>query len=263
VSDYQQAIDILAFIQRHPGHASQKPHGRRYGASGEALPAGHKRKDVVKGNKGKGGGGGDSAAANGKTNVDSADSKAAGSQGPVRNYKFQKNDRKMLEHYDIGAECRQNPGPCAGITAYTKDSGGIINSHLRGKLKDDNPNKVKSAEKATKQLDKAFEVMPTVPENMKVARFVNSDVAGQMSPGTIFKDKGFISTTLDQDLDFEGYEGTTDWKIHINVPKGSKGIYVAGKSKFPGEQELLLPRGSQMLVTGKDPSTKTIYADYQ
>ena len=121
MSDYQQAIDLLAFVQRHPGHASQKPHGRRYGG----------------------------------------------------------------------------------------------------------------------------------------------DVAAMMQPGVTFRDKGFISTTINPDLAFESYDGEADWKIHINVPKGSKGIYVAEKSNYAWEKELLLPRNSEMRVTGKDSKTKTIYADYQ
>lgn len=33
MSDYRQAIDLLAFIQRHPGHGDQKVHGRRGGGS--------------------------------------------------------------------------------------------------------------------------------------------------------------------------------------------------------------------------------------
>lgn len=46
-----------AMVFRHPGHGSQKVHGRRYGASGEVLEVGkYKRQDVVAGGKGKGGG---------------------------------------------------------------------------------------------------------------------------------------------------------------------------------------------------------------
>lgn len=52
--DYQTAIDTLAYIQRHPGHATQKVHGHRYGAGGERLePGKYKIKDIVKGSKGK------------------------------------------------------------------------------------------------------------------------------------------------------------------------------------------------------------------
>lgn len=40
-------VDVL--VIKHPGHASQKVHGHRYGAGGDKLEAGHKRKDVVSG----------------------------------------------------------------------------------------------------------------------------------------------------------------------------------------------------------------------
>ena len=112
------------------------------------------------------------------------------------------------------------------------------------------------------KLDEAFETMPRTPEDMKVARFVRGDVAGMMTPGATFKDNGYVSTTINPDLAFESFEGEADWKIHIEVPKGSKALYIAEKSEYPWEKELLLPRGSQMKVTGKDPVTKTITATY-
>lgn len=40
-------IDVL--VIKHPGHGSQKVHGNRFGAGGEKLEAGHKRKDVMGG----------------------------------------------------------------------------------------------------------------------------------------------------------------------------------------------------------------------
>lgn len=252
MNEYQQAIDLLAFIQRHPGHASQKPHGRRYGASGEVLPSGHKRKDVVTGGskaaQGRGKGGG-------------------ASQEAAKSYDFPKDDKGIRQHYDLKSNCKSNKDACKGIADYTYDDSSVINNHLRGKLKGNDSiahqNKVRSAQETVKRLDKAFEVMPRVPEDMKVARFVSSDVANMLNPGTSFKDKGFVSTTIKSDLEFESYDGKSDWKIHINVAKGSKGIYVKDQSTRKYENELLLPRGSEMKVTGKDPKTKTIYADYQ
>lgn len=238
MSDYRQAIDLLAFIQRHPGHASQKPHGRRYGASGEVLAKGYKKKDVVRGNKGKGG---------------SSAKEAGGS------YDFPKDDKGLKSHYNLTEKCKKQKAACEGISSYADDDKSVINNHLRGKATD----RIGEVYGQVQKLDQAFEVMPRVPEDMKVARFVKGDIADMMQPGAVFKDKGFISTTINPDLAFESYDGEADWKIHINVPKGSKGIYVAEKSNYAWEKELLLPRNSEMKVTGKDPATKTIYADYQ
>lgn len=243
MNEYRQAIDILAFIQRHPGHASQKPHGRRYGASGEALAAGHKKKDVVTGG---------SKAAQGRV-------KGGGTGGSSKEAGFLKDDKGIKSHYNLTEKCKKQKAACEGISSYADDDKSVINNHLRGKATD----RIGEVYGQVQKLDQAFEVMPRVPEDMKVARFVKGDIADMMQPGAVFKDKGFISTTINPDLAFEAYDGEADWKIHINVPKGSKGIYVAEKSNYAWEKELLLPRNSEMKVTGKDPATKTIYADYQ
>jgi len=227
-----------AMVFRHPGHGSQKVHGRRYGASGEVLETGkYKRKDVVAGGKGKGGGGSTEAA---------------------RSYDFPKDDKGLKKHYNLKETCKKQKAACEGISDYSKDDSSEINRHLRGQTTEN----IGEVYAKVQKLDKAFEVMPRTPEDMKVARFVRGDVAGLMTPGTTFKDNGFISTTIDPDMSFESFEGEADWKIHIAVPKGSKAIYVAEKSQYPWEQELLLPRGSQMRVTGKDPKTKVITAEY-
>ena len=236
MNDYRQAADLLAFIQRHPGHGSQKPHGRRYGASGEVLATGYKKKDVVAGNKGKGG---------------------ASAQGE-KSYDFPRDDKGLKKHYNLTEKCKKQKTACEGITSYADDDKSVINNHLRGKATD----RIGEVYEQVQKLDEAFEVMPRVPEDMKVARFVKSDVASMMQPGTVFKDKGFISTTINPDLAFESYDGEADWKVHINVPKGSKGIYVAEKSNYAWEKELLLPRGPQMKITKSDPATKTLYAEY-
>ena len=93
--NYQAAIDTLAFIQRHPGHGSQKVHGHRYGAKGERLePGKYKKKDVVKGGKGKAGGG--------------SASEEAGS------YDFPKDDKGLKEHYNLTERCKKAQKACEG-----------------------------------------------------------------------------------------------------------------------------------------------------
>lgn len=235
------------FVQRHPGHVSQKPHGRRYGAGGEVLPKGHKRGDAVKGGKGAGG---------------------VKKEEPKKSYQTLKNDKEIKKHYDLKSNCKKNKDACEGISDYTNDDASVINNYLRkGEMKGDPSsvsykNQLRSTKEAVDNLDKAFEVMPRVPEDVQVTRFVSSDVADMLNPGVAFQDKGFVSTTIKPDLEFESYDGNSDWRINIGVPKGSKGIYIKDKSVRPSENELLLPRGSQMKITGKDPKTKTVYAEY-
>lgn len=239
---------FTAFVERHPGHASQKPHGRRYGAGGDLLPKGHKRGDAVKG--GKSGGGG------------------VKKEAPKKSYQTLRNDKEIRKHYDLKSKCKQNKSACEGISDYTYDDASVINNYLRrGEMRGDSSsvsykNQLRNTKEAVDNLDKAFEIMPRVPEDIQVTRFVSSDVANMLNPGIEFQDKGFVSTTIKPDLEFESYDGNSDWKINIGVPKGSKGIYVKDKSVRPSENELLLPRGSQMKITGKDPKTKTVYAEY-
>lgn len=235
----QDATNLIAMIYRHPGHPSQKVHGHRYGTGGDLLGTGHKKKDVVAG--------GPAGAASRKK-----DAPGGG------DYSFPKDDKGLRSHYNLKEKCKKQQAACAGITKYADDDKSVINNHLRGKASD----QIAEVYESVQALDKAFEVMPTVPENIKVARFVKKDVADMMTAGATFKDKGYVSTTIDPDLAFEAYDGEADWKISINVRKGSKGIYVAEKSNYSWEQELLLPRNSQMRVTKKDAKTKTIYADY-
>ena len=182
---------------------------------------------------------------------------------------FPKDDKELKSHYDLKSNCKGNGAACKGIKDYTDDDASLINGHLRGTLNERSlggeiarQNKLRNIQETTKNLDKAFEVMPKVPANMMVARFVSKDLADQLKPGTVFRDKGFVSTTINKHLKFESYDGKSDWKIHINVSKGSKGIYVKDKSTRPNENELLLPRGSRMRITHSDPATKTVYADY-
>lgn len=234
-----QAQTLLrkAMIYRHPGHGSQKVHGNRFGASGEKLePGKYKKQDVVKGNKGKGG----------------------GSTSVGKSYDFLQDDKGLKKHYNLNENCKKQKVACEGISDYTKDDASVINSHLRGKSFD----KIAEVQETVQKLDKAFEVMPRVPEDTKVARFIKGDVANMMQPGTVFKDNGYVSTTINPELAFESYDGEADWKVHINVPKGAKALYISEKSEYPWEKEMLFPRGTQMRITGRDPNTQTITAEY-
>ena len=72
----------------------------------------------------------------------------------------------------------------------------------------------------------------------ELLEYVNKNLVG-----TTFEDKGYVSTTIQQN---RGFDKTT--KISINVPKGSKGAYVEDLSEFPNEKEFLLSRDSKFQV---------------
>lgn len=90
-----------------------------------------------------------------------------------------------------------------------------------------------------------------------------SDIAsGKIKVGTVMKDNGFASTTVDKNVAVNDFvngpfrKGGATFKIE--APKGSHGMYMNAavsnftgqdyKGKFKGEKEVVLPRGSQFRV---------------
>jgi len=75
--------------------------------------------------------------------------------------------------------------------------------------------------------------------------------------GTSFTDKGFVSTT--PNLANKNYPDGV--QLIINVPAGSKGMYVESLTYFPGEQEFVLPPGGKFKIT--KIVNDEIYLDYE
>jgi len=161
---------------------------------------------------------------------------------------YQKYDDKLEEHYKLigpNNRCQKFPEECQGLTEYTGSSYALINTALR-KNKTEPPDVPLIGEaKAIKAMDNAFERFPRVPMDIKVTRGISPNTANLMTPGTIFKDHGYTSTTISQ---------FPDWgevNMVIRVPKGSKGIYLDRISEYQGERELLLNRGSRFNVISR------------
>jgi hypothetical protein len=130
---------------------------------------------------------------------------------------------------------RSKPSP-----SYTGSAYRPINTALRkGKL----PSEEHLANKV-KHLDSWLEKSKT-SEPIKVYRKVSGHYAeilkSVMFPGAKFMDRGFISTSINN-----GWSG--DLHFEIDVPKGSRGAYVAPMSSHPGEKEFLLPRETKFTV---------------
>ena len=99
------------------------------------------------------------------------------------------------------------------------------------------------------------------------------DIFGSDSPdmktiygmkGAIISDKAFLSTSIDKNVarNFGG-----NYMFKINIPKGKgRGAYVDSISKHSGEREFLMPRNTQLKITGgyRDSSTgmTVITVDY-
>src|SRR5262249_10367885 len=94
------------------------------------------------------------------------------------------------------------------------------------------------AKEITEWLDNA-----EIPEDVVLHRTSNGEYANifahSVVPGSIYIDKGFLSTTTDPNFNFKN--GIT---FIINVPKGSRGAAISNTPQADGENEVLLQRNS-------------------
>lgn len=98
------------------------------------------------------------------------------------------------------------------------------------------------AEKIYLSLNKA-----KLNKDIVVNRFVKSDFLSNVKEGGIFQDKGFISTSLGDDLFLE--KGATNIKLEILLPKNSKAAFLSGEvSSKPQELEILIQKNSQFKI---------------
>lgn len=90
-------------------------------------------------------------------------------------------------------------------------------------------------------LDKVGKMLGVSKETLMI-----SDVSELKSKlvGKTFLEKGFMSCG---GAEADAWPGV---KLHINVPKGAKGMYIAPVSAKEAEHEFLLQRGSEFLING-------------
>ncbi|RBQ22394.1 hypothetical protein ALNOE001_21410 [Candidatus Methanobinarius endosymbioticus] len=63
-------------------------------------------------------------------------------------------------------------------------------------------------------------------------------------------DMGFASTSFDKGIS-KYFAGETGTIIHIDVPKGTKGVYIRQNSKYPQQVEFSLKRNTKLIVHDK------------
>jgi SPP1 gp7 family putative phage head morphogenesis protein len=116
---------------------------------------------------------------------------------------------------------------------------------------------MQKTEALAKEIDAAIEIAPRTTEPFISYRGVSGDelveFLDQFTPGTVFEDNGFASTTLNFDIarDFTTITGGTGKTrvLRIVNPEGSKGIMLDAFWGTQGtESEWLLPRGTKFEV---------------
>lgn len=148
-------------------------------------------------------------------------------------------------------------GTSAERSAVTTYSGGAytpINEALRYGLHEGSEHKfAKTIDNITSWLNKA-----SFPADAVCTRRVSASYANFLlsiaTKGTVFTDLGFASTSR-----------TGKWSgnvtCQIKIPKGAKAMAIKPISQHPGEDEVLIQRGTRYKVVDFDPKTKTLYCE--
>lgn len=161
-----------------------------------------------------------------------------GGSAPKGNFPFLSIET-LNDHYKLDELCKKMREECSSVRNYTFLGYSVINSHLRKGGDGAELRKITD-------IDKFIEKAPRVPEDMMVIRGIKSkELFDKLTPGVLFEDKAFVSTSADPRAEIATDKGMI---LEIKVPKGSKGIYVEKISDHAYERELLLPRGSKFKV---------------
>lgn len=147
----------------------------------------------------------------------------------------------------------------AAIAAYTGNGYARINEGLRegGRL---------AAQEHIKQLDSLFQ-RSSQDAPKCVFRGIGGDFAlalqdMDLRPGTEIVDAGFLSASRDFDVALRYAKAQNDGMvIQINLRPEAKFYDLASYSNFPSEEEILLPRGSRMVVIGYRAQDDTLIVE--
>jgi hypothetical protein len=134
------------------------------------------------------------------------------------------------------------------LSSYTGFAYRSVNANLRKGVEND----------AVKFIDAALEKAPVLDKPVVVYRGVGPEsekVFGVLKSGDVFRDKGYVSTTMSQQVSKQFTEGEASGlptRMEITVPAGGKGAYMTGGLEYrvggKSEAEFLLPRGSKFQV---------------
>jgi hypothetical protein len=156
-------------------------------------------------------------------------------------------DKAFLDsHY---GEWKNNLSPAQekAMRFYQSPGFALMNGQLRGLDKKDIKADVSfddadlaRAAKASKDLKSAIRKAPPLQEPMTVYRGFSADQFGDLEPGMQIQDKGFVSTSITNDVGSVG-RATRQATAEIVLPRGTKAA--AGSSR-----EMVLPPGSKFRV---------------
>ena len=142
----------------------------------------------------------------------------------------------------------------ASVTPYElttiKNYSGYAASNLNPALRKDKSLNASHA-KMTEALDSAIQ-KSELPHDVTVYRGLSSGASKMAffaTPGSVFSDKAYASTTVDKAVGKRIGEGGV--LLEIKLRKGAKVLPIDGLSRYPDERELLLPRNTSYKVKSK------------
>lgn len=176
---------------------------------------------------------------------------------------------KDMDDFGAGMIDPTSAGPAAKtlVEDYIAGTAYQTNAVLRGQKtslgRKIDPRTLAYVKKTTKAADDLFD-KSLIPEDVRVVRALQMGAFGGEDSlkdlaGTIFQDKGYMSTSLTEKVSKSVYSVADAVEMEITVPKGTRAVYLAGNSYLRSERELLLDRGTRLAIesTEYDPRRKT------
>lgn len=133
------------------------------------------------------------------------------------------------------------------LNEYVGPYYGAINRYLRGQRTEEDVRNdaYYSVEITSKILDRALN-RGELGYDLRLYRYTDSDEFFNLENQQQFK--SYLSTSISEDA--TSHFG--DYKIIINAPKTTKGIYLREYSDFPSEKEFLVQRGAKYNILSID-----------
>jgi len=167
----------------------------------------------------------------------------------------------LADHYQLGDDTINSPPPSEpAVRLYSGSHFFSVNTALRS-----GEAPVEEARFVQKGLDAMFKKPgAALQQDARLYRGVGVDDpiltqlrAGTLRAGTVFEDKGFMSTSVSQAAAMR-FSHTTDGRdviLRIRAKKGKRAVHIESVSNHPSERETLLPRGSKIRVKGVSQGT--------
>lgn len=146
--------------------------------------------------------------------------------------------------------CDVHESELGAVGSWTRTDYTFINQYLRNNDKGVRPESIQNAEILKKMIDRNVVSEPfTVKRGTDFAamnHLFGSDAwkkEGYNVSGKIITDQGFLATTPDLHGGFGG-----SIQMYIDIPRGSKGVYLGDLSAAPDEKEFLLQCGTEFIA---------------